>query len=86
MVRFHGIYLNINGLISGQIIQHTLYDFKLRLQVDQTIFNKVESERLIVSRLKSQLGDINVQFEYLDEIPRGPGGKFRAVISELPRS
>jgi len=85
MVRFHGLYLNIKGLISGQIIQHTLYNFTLRLQVDQNMFNKAESERLIASRLKSQLGEINVRFEYHDKIARGPNGKFRAVISELPR-
>jgi len=85
MVRFHGLYLNIKGLISGQIIQHTFYDYTIRLQVDKKTYSKADSEKIVVSRLISQMGKVNVKFEYPDQIPAGPNGKFKAVISELPR-
>lgn len=84
MVRFHGLYININGLIAGQLIQHTLRDFTIRLHVNKSVYNSRESEKVIVGRLKSQLGEVNIKFEYPDHIDSGPNGKFKAVISELP--
>jgi phenylacetate-CoA ligase len=83
MVRFHGLYLNIGGLISGQIVQHKLDYFTIRLLVDKTTYKKDESEKSIERRLISQLGSVNVSFEYPDQIATGPNGKYKAVISEL---
>ncbi len=82
MVRFHGLYVDIPGLVAGQLIQHSLDDFTINLQVDNQ-FNRSDSEKLIRRRLISQLGEVKVRFEYPVKIPLGPNGKFRAVISEL---
>lgn len=38
----------------------------------------------IVSRLRDRMGDIKVVLECVDEVPRGPNGKFRSVICSLP--
>ncbi len=51
-----------------------------------------EDEHRVRQRLRERLGDaIAVSIEAVDAIPRGPGGKFRAVVSrigrpELPRA
>jgi phenylacetate-CoA ligase len=38
----------------------------------------------IVSALKARMGSIAVDLEPLGRIPRGPNGKFRAVVCEIP--
>jgi hypothetical protein len=38
----------------------------------------------IAQRLQERLGDVEVVVEEVAEIPRGPNGKFRAVICNLP--
>ncbi|MHC1731086.1 MAG: phenylacetate--CoA ligase family protein [Bacteroidales bacterium] len=83
MVRFHGIYLGIPGLQTGQLVQHDLADFTVRLQTDSRAFNRAVSEKIITDRLISQMGTIRVRFEYRETITPGPNGKFKAVISEL---
>lgn len=82
MVRFHGLYLDIPGLIAGQLIQHELDEFTINLQIDNN-FNKDYSEKLISKRLISQLGEVKVKFEYPEKIPIGQNGKFRAVVSNI---
>ena len=43
-------------------------------------------ERKVHERLLQRLGDsVRVTIETVEKIPRGPGGKFRAVVSRLPR-
>jgi len=83
MVRFHGIFIDIKGLISAQLIQETIDHIKLNLIVNKSKFEK-ESEGVIIERLKSQLGnEIIIQFNYVDDIPKNNNGKFRAVISKV---
>ena len=36
-------------------------------------------------QLQARLGLVEVIMEPVDEVPREPNGKFRAVISKLPR-
>lgn len=85
IVRFHGLYIDIQGLVAGQLIQHGYEDFTIKLQVDNK-FNKHESENLIRRRLISQIGNVKVKFEYPEKIPSGPNGKFKAVVSYLLQS
>ena len=83
MVRFHGIFIDIKGLISAQLIQETINHINLNLIVNENEFEK-ESEKVIIERLKSQLGsEIIIQFNYVDYIPKNNNGKFRAVISKV---
>jgi hypothetical protein len=37
----------------------------------------------IAQRLQERLGDVQVVVEEVAEIPRGPNGKFRAVVSKV---
>lgn len=83
MVRFHGLYIDISGLIAGQLIQHDLRRYTIKLQIDKERFDRPGSENLIKYRIISQLGEVSVKFEYPENIPTGPNGKFKAVISEI---
>lgn len=84
MVRFHGIFIGIPSIIEGQIVQHTLTSFEIKLVVSSPLSNP-ECDS-IVSRMKSQLGDVEIKIHTVDSIPRTSNGKFKAVISHVDRS
>jgi phenylacetate-CoA ligase len=81
MVRFHGLFINLPNIIEGQIIQHTVYDFEINVVLSQAL--SANDENLIISRMKSQLGEVNVLIKQVDNIPKNQNGKFKAVISKL---
>lgn len=81
MVRFHGLYLDIPGLVAAQIVQNSIDEIVFNLVVDPDFSKK--SEKIIENRLFSQLGEVNVNFNYLQDIPRNRNGKFQAVVSKL---
>lgn len=83
IVRFHSIFLDIKGLIAGQVVQETRDDIVLNLVVDQTEYDTT-SELIFTERIRNILGaNINVQICYLSNIPKNENGKFQAVISKL---
>lgn len=84
MVRFHGIFVGLPHVSEGQIVQKTLTYFLIRLVVDQ-YFGDAEKEE-IYRRFETRLGQVNLEFEFVDQIERTLGGKFRAVISHVERS
>lgn len=81
MVRFHGLFLDIPDLIAGQVVQNSLSEIQLNI-VAESSFNK-ENESIMATRLRNLLGEVSVQFQYLDAIPKNKNGKFQAVISHL---
>ncbi len=83
MVRFHGIFVGLPHVVEGQIVQNTLDDFSINI-VAMGILSTHEKE-VIEQRMKSQLGEIHINFNLLNEIPRGANGKFKAVVSEVER-
>lgn len=66
----------------GQIVQEELDRIRVRY-VSAPGFG-AESGQLIVQRLRERLGAVQVVLEEVREIPRGPNGKFRAVLCTLP--
>lgn len=83
MVRFHSIFLELRGLKLSQLVQHNYTNYSINLVIDPFEFIKNEAETIIMKRLKSQLGEVTVSFNYLDHIPLQPNGKFKAVVSEI---
>ncbi|PHR74583.1 MAG: hypothetical protein COA67_00470 [Lutibacter sp.] len=81
MVRFHALFIGIEDLIVSQVIQEEKKLIVINLVVD-TNYNK-NSENIISTRLKSQLGNVQIKFNYLKNIPKAANGKFKAVISHL---
>jgi hypothetical protein len=40
---------------------------------------------MMASRMKSQLGEVNIEFKVMTSLPLGPGGKFKSVVSKIQR-
>jgi phenylacetate-CoA ligase len=83
MRRFNRILIEIGSVIEGQIIQHELTKFEIKLVVFQSP-SQLELET-IRSRMFAQLGKVDIEIQIVDSIPRGPNGKFKAVISHVKK-
>lgn len=83
MVRFHSIFVNIPDIIEGQVIQKTLDDFEIKVVASK----KLEDIELnsLKERMISQLGPVNVLITEVENIPKGPNGKTKAVVSHVRR-
>lgn len=79
--RFHSIFVNIMSIKEAQVVQINISDFVINLVVEEKL--NAEEINLINNRMRSQLGEINIQIKYLKEIPRTKNGKFKSVISML---
>jgi phenylacetate-CoA ligase len=66
----------------AQIIQEKLDRIRVRY-VPTTDFTP-EAGRSIINRLQDRMGRVDVVLEAVDELHRQSGGKFRAVICNLP--
>lgn len=75
---------NIN-IKESQIIQEDYSKFTIKLVPDKGFSEKdIDS---ITERLKDRVGkEIEVNFEIIDQIPRGANGKFKAVVSKIKSS
>jgi phenylacetate-CoA ligase len=80
--RFNRILIDIDCVLEGQVIQHTLDDFEIKLVTSSPLSEK--DLQTIKQRMEAQLGKINLSVHNVDSIPRGPNGKFKAVISKIP--
>jgi phenylacetate-CoA ligase len=81
MVRFHGIFTGIQSIIEGQIVQLDYANFVVNIVASRSL-SELE-RKSICHRMESQLGNIKVEIVETDCIPRGPNGKFNAVVSKL---
>ncbi|MGV3599485.1 MAG: phenylacetate--CoA ligase family protein [Bacteroidota bacterium] len=83
MVRFHGIFINLPNIVEGQVIQNSVTDFEIKV-VTTNLLTESE-EQTIRKRMESQLGSMNLVISNVASIPKGPNGKFKAVISNVKR-
>jgi phenylacetate-CoA ligase len=68
---------------ASQIIQEDRFHILLRL-VKRPGYTDADSA-MLVEEFKKRLGtDMNVEFDFVDEIPRTRSGKFRFVVSKVP--
>lgn len=85
LVRFHSIFLNINGLIKSQIIQFTINEFQINLHVDKFYIKHV-SENVMIKRFKERIGQkIKIKFKYNSKFFVEETGKYKSVISKLKK-
>jgi phenylacetate-CoA ligase len=83
MVRFHGIFIDLPNVVKAQVVQETVADFTVNVQTN----GLTSEERNIISRrMESQLGNVKVNINEVNEIPVGINGKFKAVISKIKRN
>jgi len=69
------------SLVEAQIVQESRERLRVRL-VPGDRFNG-EQERAIIERLRAHVGSMDISVECVTRIPRGPNGKFKAVVSLL---
>jgi phenylacetate-CoA ligase len=81
MVRFHSIFNGLHAIKLSQVIQESATDIVVKLVTAEPL--NEEGINTIKKRIRSQLGDMNVMVEEVDNIPLSKNGKFRAVVSKL---
>jgi phenylacetate-CoA ligase len=84
LVRFHGIFINLNSIVEGQIIQHTLDDFEIKVVLTNELTR--QQKDIITKRMFSQLGEVKLAIHEVPFIARNQNGKFKAVISNVKRN
>lgn len=82
MVRFHGIFINLPNVVKGQVVQDDYDRFTVNV-LTQGLSG--EEKKDIRERMLSQLGEIELSINEVSEIPTGPNGKFKSVISKVSR-
>jgi phenylacetate-CoA ligase len=83
-VRFHGIFLGMPGIREGQIVQEAIDRLVVRVVAPEGLS---EADRVaIVRRCRERLGPVAVEIMLVPAIERTSRGKFRAVISRVPRA
>jgi phenylacetate-CoA ligase len=84
-VRFHGLFIDLPGVLEGQVVQESLEQFVVNV-VPAASYTQADAEA-IRARMVTRLGaQVSVEVRELDTIPREPNGKFRAVISRVQRA
>jgi phenylacetate-CoA ligase len=81
MVRFHGVFIDLPEVLRGQIVQKSISEFIIYVECVTSLTES--SKQKMMKRMKSQLGNIQVEIYQKDTIPLGPNGKFKAVVSRL---
>lgn len=80
MVRFHGIFNGLHSVKQAQVIQESFDEIVIKIVAAYKDDNEKE---IMIKRVQSQLGDIRVQVEEVENIPQTANGKFKAVISKV---
>jgi phenylacetate-CoA ligase len=83
-VRFHGITLGIPAIRESQIIQETLNHFVVKVVAPDGL---TEADRAkMIARFHERLGPVQVEILPVETIERTARGKYRAVLSKVPRA
>jgi phenylacetate-CoA ligase len=65
----------------SQVVQESVD--ALTVRVAGAVGYSHDTARIIVERLRSRMGDIDIQLHTVPEVPRGANGKLQAVVSRL---
>ena len=80
---FNRFFANIRGISKVQVVQHTYSNFHLNI-IKSNNYNE-STIKQIKKEFSERLGDINLTFDLVNEIPVNKNGKFQAVISKLKK-
>jgi phenylacetate-CoA ligase len=83
MLRFDTVFKGIENILEAQVIQEKLDQFIIRV-VPGAGFGQADINRM-AENMRLHVGEVRVNIETVDHIPRTAAGKFRAVICNLPR-
>ena len=75
----------IDGLRETQVIQRDYADFEVKCTIENGV-NPIQVREAIKASFERALGySITLTFNQVDQIPRGPNGKLRLVISKVKK-
>lgn len=80
--RLDTVFKNRLPISEGQIIQES-FDRVRVLYVPANGFDSHACDS-IVAHVRERMGPVQVELEAIESIPRGPNGKFRSVICQIP--
>lgn len=83
-VNIANIFRNIpNAIIKAQLIQDTLDEITILLEVDNKLYNESYDE-LIVNECNHKFGNTTkINIEHVKEIPREKSGKFKMIKNNV---
>ena len=81
----HGLALmgrlqKVSGVVQLQLLQETIDRFTISA-VAETDADKQSLESVLVDTMRSTVGDVSVVLNWVDDLPRSPSGKVKAVVS-----
>lgn len=79
--RLDRLFTGLDGIDCSQVIQQHTDSILVRLIYSGRDKENLENE--IRRRARGQLGPMSIEFDFADEIPRDPNGKFHAVVSRI---
>ena len=80
----HRLYHGLPNVLEAQLVQERLD--RIRVRVVRAAGFQVQDEQAIRKRIQDHLGAVEVVVEATPELKRTERGKFRSVISQLPRT
>lgn len=84
MLRFDTVFKGVTNIREAQIIQKATGHFTIKV-VPLDGFDQTDRAQL-AHNFRLHAGEVPVEIVTAPEIPRGPSGKFRAVICEIPEA
>ncbi len=79
---FNHIVRNLKGIRQFQAVQESRSSLALKI-IKNEYFDQSEIDHFI-KEIKKNMGDINIDLQFTDEIPPSPSGKFRYAIRKFP--
>lgn len=80
--RLDFFFKNSHEVKEAQLVQDSLETVRVRVVREETYSTKTEEG--LTALMRQYLGDvIEIEYEYLEEIPRAANGKFRQIVSKV---
>ena len=84
IVRLHSLFIDIKGLIMGQVVQEKLNYFIINIIINNNYVKK--NDLVIINRLKNKVSKyLEIKINYVKKIPLNNNGKYQAIISKLKK-
>ncbi len=82
--RLDPVFKELHGIVEAQIVQESADRLKVLLVPDARFDKRLQA--LLVHNLRAKVGEkISIEVKTVERIPRGPNGKFRAVVSRIEK-
>lgn len=78
------VFKHVDTIVEAQIVQTSREQLIIRI-VKDTRYTDADTQKLLHDFRRMAGPDMRIDFEFLDAIPRSAKGKFRPILSYLPR-